>query len=130
MKADPQLLRNKPKCHIMELILTTPEALAEIVEQAMRKCQRQQPAADTPDSNHLDLPGAIDFLCQAGFSISSSKIYKLTADGKIPHRKFGKRLVFNRDELAAWAEAQLRSLPDGSETRAAIAQSARKKDKR
>ena len=114
----------------MELILTTPEALAEIVEQAMRKCQRQPPAVDTPASNHLDLPSAIDFLCQAGFSISSSKIYKLTADGKIPHRKFGKRLIFSRDELIAWAEAQLRSRPDGSEARAAIAQSARKKDTR
>lgn len=113
----------------MELILTTPDALAEIVEQAVRKCQRKQNLPAETISARLNLQAAVDFLNQEGFPISRSKLYKLTAEGKIPHHKFGHRLVFERDALAVWAEAQLRSRSDGTDARAAIARSARKKAK-
>lgn len=113
----------------MELILTTPEALAEIVEQAVQKCQRKQNLLAETISARLNLQTAVDFLNQEGFPISASKLYKLTAEGKIPHQKFGHRLVFDRGALAAWAEAQLRSRPDGTDARTAIARSARKRDK-
>jgi excisionase family DNA binding protein len=36
--------------------------------------------------------------------LSNSQIYKLTSQNKIPHRKFGKRLVFSRKEVKQWLE--------------------------
>ncbi|MEJ8756250.1 helix-turn-helix domain-containing protein [Pontibacter sp. H259] len=38
--------------------------------------------------------------------LSKSKLYKLTAAGQVPHKRFGNRLVFSRAALAAWVDAQ------------------------
>ncbi|WP_418408883.1 helix-turn-helix domain-containing protein [Alistipes sp.] len=37
---------------------------------------------------------------------SKAKIYKLTSSGEIPHRKYGNKLVFSRQELLRWMEEQ------------------------
>ncbi len=38
--------------------------------------------------------------------LSYSQIYKLTSKNAIPHRKFGKRLVFSRNEVKDWMNEQ------------------------
>jgi len=38
--------------------------------------------------------------------LSLSQLYKLSAKNEIPHRKFGKRLVFRRSEVIDWMEQQ------------------------
>jgi excisionase family DNA binding protein len=38
--------------------------------------------------------------------LSYSQLYKLTAKNEIPHRKFGKRLVFSRTAIKDWMEKQ------------------------
>jgi excisionase family DNA binding protein len=38
--------------------------------------------------------------------LSYSQLYKLTANNAIPHRKFGKRLVFSRKAILEWLELQ------------------------
>ena len=38
--------------------------------------------------------------------LSRSMLYKLSAKNEIPHRKFGKRLVFIRSEIESWMESQ------------------------
>ena len=34
--------------------------------------------------------------------LTPSTLYKKTSEGTIPHRKLGKKLLFDRGELAAW----------------------------
>ncbi len=41
-----------------------------------------------------------------GMPTSKAKIYKLTSSGEIPHRKYGNKLVFSRQELLRWMEEQ------------------------
>lgn len=38
--------------------------------------------------------------------LSRSMLYKLSAKNEIPHRKFGKRLVFIQSEIESWMESQ------------------------
>jgi excisionase family DNA binding protein len=38
--------------------------------------------------------------------LSYSQLYKLTANNAIPHRKFGKRLVFSVKAVTEWMELQ------------------------
>jgi excisionase family DNA binding protein len=38
--------------------------------------------------------------------LSKSAIYKLSMKNEIPHRKFGKRLIFSRSEVKDWLEQQ------------------------
>ncbi len=38
--------------------------------------------------------------------LSYSQLYKLTANNSIPHRKFGKRLVFSVKAITEWMELQ------------------------
>jgi hypothetical protein len=53
---------------------------------------------------NLDLDHALEFLKTQGFQMSKSKMYKLCASKRIPHRHFGNRLVFNTKELIEWCE--------------------------
>jgi excisionase family DNA binding protein len=48
----------------------------------------------------------LDYLHQHNCRISKSQIYKLTRSGKIPHRKIGKNLLFNRDEIMDWLHGE------------------------
>ena len=36
--------------------------------------------------------------------LSKAAIYKLTSEKKLPHSKFGSRLIFSRRQLSAWVE--------------------------
>lgn len=57
-------------------------------------------------SKKLSLESAIEFLSGEGYTISKSKIYKLSSTRKIPFDKFGKRLVFDQLELINWLKCQ------------------------
>lgn len=53
---------------------------------------------------NMSLEQALEFLNEEGYPISKSRLYKLTADRKIPHRKFANRLVFTSRELLLWCD--------------------------
>lgn len=53
---------------------------------------------------NMSLDQALKFLNEEGYPISKSRLYKLTADRKIPHRKFANRLVFTSRELLLWCD--------------------------
>ncbi len=76
------------------------EALAERVVELLH--ERTGPIAGT-SSPWMDFEAAVAYL---GFS--RDKLYKLTAARAIPFRKKhgGQRLLFHRDELDRWLEAQ------------------------
>ncbi|MDE5944083.1 helix-turn-helix domain-containing protein [uncultured Rikenella sp.] len=115
-----------------EVIVMTPDQLRGTLEGAvlgaLEKFQASQKEAARPENQPeaMNLPAAIRFLAENGYPTSRSKFYQLTSTGKIPHRKYGSRLVFNRTELLRWAESQAKECNTGQrEAVALIARSAR-----
>lgn len=56
-----------------------------------------------------------------------TRLYKLTAKGDVPFRKYGNKLLFSRRELLSWAESLARRVNDKGEAALAIARSANRK---
>lgn len=81
---------------------------------------KNEPDNLTPDA-------AVEVLEQHGVIISKARLYKLTAKGEVPFRKYGNKLLFSRKELLAWAESLARRVGDRSEAALAIAKSANRK---
>jgi excisionase family DNA binding protein len=82
--------------------LTLPASLVEQIAQRVAQLLQVQEASRPEASPWLDFDAACAYL---GFS--KDKLYKLTAAHAIPARKKvgGQGLLFHRDELDAWIEA-------------------------
>jgi len=108
-----------------KIILTTPDELRAIVSEAVSGIlpkQTSQPQIDT-----ISLNDTLGLLHEHGYPTSRAKMYKLTSSGTIPCRTYGKKLVFSRKEVLAWAENQTKPKHDSSETSLTLARSARRK---
>ena len=109
-----------------QIILTTPEELRAIVSESVSQTlagltqPKNEPDNLTPDA-------AVGVLEQHGFLISKARLYKLTAKGDVPFRKYGNKLLFSRRELLSWAESLARRVNDKGEAALAIARSANRK---
>ena len=86
-----------------EIIVITKDELINIIEKTIETMLSRQGAEtgnqEKPDTVTLD--EAIVFLHNNGFVTSKGKLYKLTSSNQIPHRKFGNKLVFSREEILA-----------------------------
>jgi excisionase family DNA binding protein len=69
---------------------------------------------EAPNRKPLGVDEAADFL-----NISTSYLYKLTANGEITHYKPGKRLVFLESDLLAFIEENIRQSTPGIRAKAA-----------
>ena len=110
-----------------QIIVSTPEELRAIVSEtvsqtkaALNHTQKELPDNLTPDA-------AVEALEQHGFLISKARLYKLTAKGEVPFRKYGNKLLFSRKELLAWADNLARRVNDKSDAALTIAKSANRK---
>jgi excisionase family DNA binding protein len=83
------------------LALITVGQLLEIIEQKTA-ARKPQPKPEPEQKN--DRAGINDIKELTG--LSYSQLYKLTATNAIPHRKFGKKLVFSIKQVAEWMEQQ------------------------
>lgn len=83
------------------LAMITVGQFKEIMEQNISK---EQPEKNEPPED--DRTGIEEIQELTG--LSYSQIYKLTSKNMIPHRKFGKRLVFSRNEIKGWMNEQTR----------------------
>lgn len=80
------------------------------------------------DTKRLSIYDAQMFIQEQGLSISKSKLYKLTSEGKIPYDKFGIRVLFRQDNLLEWIESQINlSVKSESKNVMTLANSARRK---
>lgn len=59
---------------------------------------------------NMGLEQVLQFLSEEGYEISKSRMYKLTAARKIPHKVFANRLVFNSREVLLWCEQNLKEI--------------------
>jgi excisionase family DNA binding protein len=80
---------------------------------------------DLPDTITLETAAAL--LEEYGFPTSKGQIYKLTSAGEMPFRKYGRKLVFSRKELIAWAESRTGRKNGRTEAALHIARSANRK---
>ena len=112
-----------------QIIVTTPEELRAIVSETVS----QTLAGLTHTHTHKELPdnlspdAAVEALEQHGFLISKARLYKLTAKGEVPFRKYGNKLLFSRKELLSWADNLARRVNDKSDAALTIAKSANRK---
>ena len=109
-----------------QIIVAEEEKLRAIVHEEVSKLfqtkQEQKTEIDT-----MTLSGALDMLAEYGYILSKAKLYKLTASGNIPCRKFGQKLVFSRKDILSWAESQTKPKNNQSEILLTLARSARRK---
>ena len=73
------------------------ESFAERVAQRLLELQREQQAAAAEASPWMNVASAAAFL-----GWPKQRLYKLSAEGAIPHYKHDGRLLFNRHELDRW----------------------------
>ena len=59
---------------------------------------------NVPIPKNLSIKEAVRFMGSHGYPISASSIYKLTATNSFPFKKFGRRLLFDGDELLKWCQ--------------------------
>ena len=110
-----------------QIIVTTPEELRAIVSEAVSQTLAglTHPHKELPDN--LSPDAAVEALEQHGFLISKARLYKLTAKGEVPFRKYGNKLLFSRKELLSWADNLARRVNDKSDAALTIAKSANRK---
>ncbi len=88
------------------IIVATPEELKSIIEEAIAEHFAKSVVTTEPLPDTITLPKALELLENNGYPTSRAKIYKLTSAGEMPHRKYGNKLVFSRQELLEWADKQ------------------------
>jgi hypothetical protein len=108
------------------IIVAEEEKLRAIVHEEVSKLFQVNQKSKT-EIDTMTLTGALALLAEYGYILSKAKLYKLTASGNIPCRKFGQKLVFSRKDILSWAERQIEPKRDFSEVSLTLARSARRK---
>jgi excisionase family DNA binding protein len=102
-------------------------AILREVEEIKRMLITNKPRSE-PNIKRLSINEVQTFFLEQGFPISKSKLYKLTSEGKIPHEKFGIRVLFRQDKLIDWIESEMNlSIKSNSKDIMILANSARRK---
>src|SRR5659263_254208 len=96
------------------IIVTTPEELRAIVSDAIAEFLPKTQMKEIK-SDRISLNSAIELLIENGYPTSKAKIYKLTSSERMPHLKYGNKLVFSRKELLQWAVSQTKRIGNHSE---------------
>lgn len=78
------------------------EKINEAIQQAFMKIEAPKPIRN----KNLYLGEAIQYLNSIGYKCSPSLVYKLSMANEIPLSKFGRRIVFNADDLSKWVEGK------------------------
>ena len=108
------------------IIISEEDKLRAIVHDEVSKLfqARKEPKTEI---DTMTLSDAVALLAEYGYILSKAKLYKLTASGNIPCRKFGQKLVFSRKDILSWAESQTKPKNSQSELLLTLARSARRK---
>lgn len=85
----------------MEIVTSLSRAeLQQIITESLNKCLSDNLSALQPQvPDRCGLKEAAEIT-----GLSRGTIYKMTSSGRLPHTKFGNKLVFSRRQLADWLE--------------------------
>lgn len=110
---------------MQKVILTSEEDLRSIVSDVVSKVM----PVPTPkkEIDTINTEAALLILSEYGYPVSKAKLYKLTASGEIPCRKFGQKLVFSKKDILSWAESLTKPKNNSEETTLILARSANRK---
>ena len=112
-----------------KIIVTTPDELRALIEDVLTSYGEKLKAgkSEKSSSEHMTLEDSMQFLKENGFPTSKAKMYRLTSQNKIPHLKYGNKLVFSKKQLMAWVLNDSVDMKDHSDDAAELAALARKK---
>lgn len=108
------------------IIVTEEDKLRNIVQEEVSKLLSAKQEVKT-QIDSITLTKALALLSEYGYPMSKAKLYKLTASGNIPCRKFGQKLVFSRKDILSWAESRTRPKDNSFGIALTLARSARRK---
>ena len=106
--------------------LLSEEDIQKIVDKKIVDAMRLNVSKPIRKTN-LDPNDAIDYLAEIGYKCSLSQLYKASAKNEVPMSKFGRKLLFNAEDLSQWVESKKQKTIDVS---MAVAQSANSKFRR
>ena len=89
------------------MIVMSVVELSELIEAGVKNALRAMGWPSPPgqqDNASMDVDETCRFL-----KMAKGTLYKLTSQRKIPHRKVGRKLLFDRNELVAWRDQYKRS---------------------
>ena len=109
-----------------QIIIVEEEKFRAIVHEEVSKLFQVKQTSKT-EIDTMTLSSALALLAEYGYILSKAKLYKLTASGNIPCRKFGQKLVFSRKDILLWAESQTKPKDNHAEISLTLARSARRK---
>jgi hypothetical protein len=109
----------------MELIVTTQEDLALIVKNAVSAAIGDLKPKEPEVKKKLSFSEAVSFLKEIGYGIGESQLYKKTMNNIIPCKRFGRKIIFDRDELQTWAENRAKNNRGQNTVTASVAESAK-----
>jgi len=96
------------------IIVAEEHKLRAIVHDEVSKLFQTKQTPKT-EIDTMTLSTTLALLTEYGYILSKAKLYKLTASGNIPCRKFGQKLVFSRKDILQWAENQTQPKNNQSE---------------
>jgi len=107
-----------------------PQKIDTVIDQleAIRKLLEKDNVPN-PVLKTLNLQGVIEFMSAQGINVSPSCMYKLTSTSAIPFKKFGRRLLFDRDEIMQWSKSKMAAINAEKEVVTNLAETANKKGK-
>lgn len=104
------------------VVITTPEEPREIIAKTINSAITQHPSIIKEEFGTkrelMSVDDVLIFFAECGMPISRSTLYHLTSTQRIPFRKFGKRCVFNRNELREWMSSRMQKDVPRQETMA------------
>lgn len=109
-----------------DIIFTTKEELSTIIKEVIESAFDFKKTCDDPPDT-MTLTTTIALLEENGYPTSKATIYKLTSTNKMPHQKFGHKLIFSRQKVLEWAESQTKSKPDRSDAINYLSRTVRRK---
>jgi excisionase family DNA binding protein len=83
------------------LIVTTPQDLAELIHNSVRSALSNAKLQSADSGKPLSMDEAADFL-----GIPKATLYQFTSKRLIPFRKLGRRIVFSKADLATFLETK------------------------
>ena len=83
-----------------------PNAVSQVIDKLNRIEILLSKPTEPSQPQRFNFTDGLHYLNGLGYTISESKLQKLTASGDIPCKKFNARLVFERNELDAWVQSQ------------------------
>lgn len=87
-----------------------PQQIDLLIEEVtqIKKALQHTTGKNELEPKYLNLSAALKMLSEQGYKMSKSRMYKMTANGcSIPFKRFGNRIVFEKDELVLWCEKQI-----------------------